>query len=215
MRTILLATLALSACKDKDPTEPTAPVVDCVADETSTPIMNVASTEWPEGLQEAIDLYRSLDGRYTAEACGSEVRVTIRTNDIIDTAVQIVTNPLETGNDCGCTFDPAYPKDGDLPIIARTTLDITVLDYPEPGFSDENAGNLADVPVAIFGGGGGLTLRACAEALVPPVLLLDYRDAQLTFRAEGENLSGNVSLVGPDISDSSCTLSNWTRTGNN
>jgi hypothetical protein len=213
MRTALFTALALTACNGDEPTEPTAPVVDCENDETTVALQSVQSPDWPDGLQDAIDRYRALEGRYTAEACGEPIRVTIRPNEVVDTSVEIVTEPLPADNTCGCTFDPAFPADGALDIIARTTVDITVLDYPEEGFREENAGSLVDVPVAIYSDGSALTMRACTTELVPPVLLLDYRDVEFTFRVEGGNLSGNVSLVGPDIPDATCTLSNFVRTG--
>jgi hypothetical protein len=50
---------------------------------------------------------------------------------------------------------------------------------------------------------------------VPPILLLDYRDTEVTFRSGDDGISGFVTLVGPDIADAGCALTNFVRVGDN
>lgn len=212
-RAIPFALVAMFACKGEEPT-PTAPAVDCTADEETATLQSVQAPDWPDGLQAAIETYRSLDGRWSAEACGEPIRVTINTRDTLDTDLRIVTNPLPADNLCGCTHDPDRPTDGELEIIARTTIDLAFLDYPEAGFSEENAGNVGTVPIAFYAPGSPQQMRSCAEVIVPPVLLLDHRDTQVTFRVGADGTpSGVVTLVGPDVADASCDLTNWTYLG--
>lgn len=214
MRTAILIALGAAACKGGEPTD-TPPDVDCVADETTQTLQQVAAPDWPEGLQDRIDAYRELDGRWTADACGETINVAIRTIQVLDTDLDLVTSPLPEGNICGCTLDPDEPKDGDLTVMARTTMDIFFQDYPEEGFREESAGNLANVPVAFFGGGTDMLMRACTTAIVPPILLLDYRDTEVAFRVDASGPSATVTLVGPDVADASCDVTGWVRVGDN
>lgn len=207
---VVVPALVLAACKGEEEPTTTAPAVDCVADETTEPLSAVQAPDWPAGLQDAITNYRELDGRWRADACGTAITVTINTLDSLDSDLELVTGSLPEGNLCGCTHDPTRPNDGDLDIIARTTIDLSFIDYPEEGFSDENAGNVGTVPIAFYAQGSPIQMRACTEVIVPPVLLLDYRDTQVTFRVGSDGSpSGVVTLVGPDVPDASCELTDW------
>ena len=209
--TLLVVPLALFACKGPEDTD--TDVVDCNA-YSSARLGTIPVTEWPDGLAEAQAAYTALDGRWTAEACGTPIGVTIST--IPDVAnIEVIQTPLPPGNDCGCTHDPSNPDDATLNPIAYTTLDLGVENYPHDGFSLENAGNVPGVPVALFGGSGDLRVRACVNHLVPPILELDYTDNLITLRNGDSGVSGNVELVGEGVAPEACPLTNWVRVGDN
>lgn len=214
MRFILLvAPLALiAACKGKDDTD--TDVEDCTA-YTTKRLGTIAVTDWPAGLAEAQQAYTALDGRWSAEACGTPIGVTITT--IPDVAnIEVVESGLPAGNGCGCTHDPANANDGDLSPIAYTTLNLGVEDYPNDAFNLENAGNVPSVPVAFFNdSSGAMRVRACVNHLVPPVLQLDVTDTLITLRNGDNGVSGNVEITGDGVPGESCTLTGWVRLGDN
>ena len=174
--------LGAAACKGT-PTV-TDPPVDCSTEGTAL-LSSVQVPNWPAGLEAAIDELNSLDGRWTAMACDTQVNVSIRTPPPTNTGalVEIVTEPLPAGNDCGCTIDTSNPKDGDLTVIARTEIDVFVQNYPNAGFRDEAAGNVAGLPVALYADASGILVRGCTTKLVPPILGLPWTDTDFVFRA--------------------------------
>ena len=213
MRWLLIPTLLGLGCSGGETDPPTPTDDDCTV-EGSSPLSNVAVPDQPAGLQDAIQRYRELDGRWTASACGDMVNVTIRTMQILDSTLDVITTPLEPGNGCGCTLDPDEPNDGDLDVIARTTMDITVQNYPDPDFSEESAGNVANMAVSFFSS-GDFTIRACATTPVPPILMSPYFDTELTFRAGPSGESGFVNIIGAGQPDKGCALTGWTKVGDN
>lgn len=205
---LLAAPLLFVACKG-GPAEDTDEV-DCTQVGT-VKLATLSVPEWPPGMAEAVEAYEGLEGSWTAEACGEPINVVIRT--IADSAdIDVVTTPLPAPNDCGCTHDPANPSDDALDPIGYTEIDLAVSGYPHPGFSEENAGNVQNVPVALFAD-PGMRVRGCINHLVPPILLLDFTDNLITIRTGSSGVSGNVSLTGDGVSPSTCTLTNWVRTG--
>ncbi|MEZ4321048.1 MAG: hypothetical protein R3F61_26450 [Myxococcota bacterium] len=210
--TLMWIPLVLGACKGNDDTD--TDVVDCEAYTTKT-LGSIAVTDWPAGMAEAQTAYTALDGRWTAEACGETIGVTITT--IPDVAnIEVIDQGLPAGNPCGCTHDPSNANDGDLSLIAVTTLNLGVENYPHPAFSEENAGNVPNVPVSLFNdSSGNLRVRACINHLVPPVLRLDLTDNLITIRNGDNGVSGNVELTGEGVAPESCTLTNWVRLGDN
>lgn len=215
MRIASMVLLGAVACKGT-PTE-TDSGVNCNTEQTQ-PLTEVPVQEWPAGLEDAITALTSLDGRYTATACGdTDVNVSIRTPSNAETAtlVDVITVPLQPGHDCGCTIDTVEPKDGDLTAIAYSTMDIFVEEYPREGFREENAGNVSGIPVTLFTSSGGLVVRGCTTELVPPILQLPWTDNDIVFRSGTAGISMNVRLFGEGISDDACTLTNFTRVGDN
>lgn len=215
MRLASMVLLGAVACKGT-PSE-TDSGIDCNTEDTMT-LQSVPVQEWPAGLEEAIDQLAALDGRYTATACGdTDVNVSIRTPSSAEAAtmVEVVTLALQSGHDCGCTIDMSQPKDGDLTVIGYSTMDIFVEDYPNEGFREENAGNVSEIPVALFTNSAGLVVRGCTTELVPPVLGLPWTDTDVVFRAGQAGLSMDVRLWGGDIPDDSCAITNLTRVGDN
>ncbi len=206
MLTLLLMASACKGDKDID----TAVPLDCDGEGT-VPMGSVAVPEWPPGFDDALADYQALAGRWTAQACGQQigVAITIRPNEDID----FIEDPLPSGHQCGCTHDPSQPRDGELLAIARTSLSLAVTDYPHAGFSEENAGNVPNVPVTFFDGIPNMRVRGCYNHLVPPVLGLEFDDNLITIRMGDSGLSGSVQLVGDNVESESCELTDFTYIG--
>lgn len=214
MRIAWMVLLGAAACKGT-PTE-TDPVVDCSTEGTAL-LSSVPVPEWPAGLEAAIDELNSLDGRWTAMACDTPINVSIRTPPPTNTGalVEVVTTDLFPGNTCGCTIDPSNPKDGDLDIIARTEIDVSVQNYPNEGFREESAGNVSGLPVALYAGADGMLIRGCTTELVPPILGLPWTDTDFIFRSGSSGITASVRLWGENTGDDTCALTNWVRVGDN
>ena len=205
-----LVTVGLMACNGSDGDSDTA-ALDC--DSVGTvPLGTVAVPDWPAGMAEAQQAYQDLDGSWTADACGTRIGVQFTT--IPDVAnIQLVQDGLPPGNTCGCTSDPDNPDDGVLNIIGYTTINISVSDYPEPEFREENAGNVPAVPVALFDGGDGIRARACTNHLVPPILMSDWTDTLLAITTGDAGPAGVVQIVGDDVQPKVCDLTDWQQVG--
>lgn len=198
-----------SACKgDKD--ADTATPLDCDS-EGVAPLSSVAVPDWPSGFDDALADYQALAGRWTAQACGEQIGIamTIEPNEAID----FIDDPLPAGHQCGCTHDRLQPSEGSLSAIARTTLDLSVSDYPHPGFSEENAGNVPGIPITFYAGNPGMRVRGCVNHLVPPILMLDFEDNLLTLRIGDDGISGTVELRGDNVPPESCEITSFTRIG--
>jgi len=189
--------------------------VDCNSGRT-VPLQSVQVPDWPEGTREAVTTLTDLDGRWTAKACGTDILVSIRTASDPASSVELIDVPLQSGHSCGCTIDPDNPKDGDLHPLGYSTLDISVTDYPNPGFREEGSGNVAGLKAALFNSEQGLVLRACKTLFIPPILNLDQTDVDFVFRKTTSGVSGHVRIFGPDgVAEDSCDLTNWVRVGDN
>jgi hypothetical protein len=200
----------LSACKS-DGDDSDTDTLDCDAIDT-VPLGTVAVSEWPAGMAEAQQAYQDLDGSWTADACGTRIGVQFTT--IPDVAnIQLVQDGLPPGHSCGCTSDPDNPDDGLLNVIAYTTINISVSDYPEPEFREENAGNVPSVPVALFDGADGIRVRACTNHLVPPILMSDWTDTLIAITNSDSGPAGVVQIVGDDVQPKVCDLTDWTAVG--
>jgi hypothetical protein len=189
MRTTVSLPLALAACAGNEVISPPASCETLEADLVGS----VDQALWPEGVQEALDLYALLPGIWTADnSCGEEATVKFVMPPLEN--LQIVTSdwPRFPGLACGCTVDPAFPPDPmfDLVLLVNN-YEVYVEDFDDPGVNQVNvvtngAFYVPDQP---------LVMRTCAQKNIDPLEGSDYSSASYAVRVLPGGVNGVLQLT--------------------
>jgi hypothetical protein len=172
------------------------------------PLTSVPSTEWPDGLDEAILDYQDFGGRYeVSNSCGDSFAVKL-TAPPFDT-LEVVTEQWQTTTErCGCLSDPNYPDDTQFDVVALVSgFEVFVESWPDPALN----GKLIVGGGAVYSPDEELFLRACGTLDVDPYLqsLYDQVGAVIRITQSGA-IEGTLTLAPLDGSAvQTCQLSNF------
>lgn len=177
-------------------------------DLVTAPLPTVPSTDWPEGLAEAITSYQEFGGRYeVSNTCGDGIAVKI-TPPLFET-LEVVTEPYNTTQECGCTVDPDFPDDAQLDMLATMSgFEVFIESWTDPGI----AGQTVVGSGALYAEGTGMLLRACGTEDIDPYLQSAYDQLDVVIRIdESGSLVGLLRLtpVDPEAPVEICDLSNF------
>ncbi len=210
MRVLPALVLSLVACNgdggDDGATTPQPGGCDSVV---TSPLSQVPTDQWPEGVPEAIDTYLSVPGRWETEnSCGGTtgVKITIASEEDLE----VVLEPWNTVSACGCATDPNFEADSTYDVVAlHENFQFFLETFDDPG------ANARTVPGsgALFAPGEPLKFRGCGTQNIDPVTGSDFDLVTTIMRVTGTGgLNGTVVLTDEDgeVEQRVCELTNWT-----
>jgi hypothetical protein len=205
MRGVGFLLLGAVACSGNDKDDGTQVGNDCDSIETA-PLSQVEATEWPAGLTDAIPVYNSLGGRWTASnSCGGEIAVKFVPRP--QEELEVVTSPYNTTERCGCPTDPKYLDDTKYDVVAlHSNFDFYVETFDDPGL----AGQTILSGGALYGPGEPMTVRACGIDDIDPILQSAYDQATTIVRIENGAITGSLVLAPATGEPVVCDLTNFT-----
>ena len=200
---------ALWACSGGDDPTGTTEAGSCDGIATS-PLAEVSSEAWPDGTAEAIETYRTVDGRYeTTNSCGYPTAIKLTTHIAGEEALQLVTEPWPVSRDCGCLTDPNFAPDSKYGLVAlHDEFQFFVETFDDPGVQGQTL--VGDG--ALFTPGEPMRFRGCATTNIDPLLESRYEQLTTIFRIElGGTLSADLVLATPEGEVEVCSLSGFVK----
>jgi hypothetical protein len=189
MRTHVTLLVLLTACAGNEVSSPPAA---CDTLESDT-LGSVDQSLWPDGVQEALDLYALLPGSWSADnSCGGEVLVKFVMPPLEN--LQIVTSewPQFPGLACGCTVDPAFPADPMFDLVMLVNdYEVYVEGFQDPGVNQVNIVTTG----AFYVPGELLVMRTCAQKNIDPLLGSDFSSASYAVRVLPGGYNGVLQLT--------------------
>ena len=196
-RLIALLALGLAACGgNKTPIDTGGdPFLDeeCDQELSTSDVNDVPSTEWPVGLEQAIEFFPNLSGIWAGDCGGDVGEVSFKvTAPVGSDDIEIITGGVADKGACGCVSDPAYDPDNALdPIAVVHGSTVFFTGYGDPGIDDR----LLDADMMVFGAESPLLMRMCVEFSIDPYLGSEFDSGSVMIYIDRDGLVGGASAV--------------------
>ena len=185
-----LTVLALAAaCNGNEVNSPPATCDTLQADTVGS----VDQSQWPDGVQEALDLYENLPGVWNADnSCGGSVKVKFVMPPLENLRIVTTEWPQFPGLACGCTVDPAFPPDPMFDLVMLVdNYEVYVEGFDDPGVDQVNIITKG----AFYVPGEEMIMRTCAQKNIDPLEGSDYSSASYAVRVLPGGYNGILQLT--------------------